>query len=329
MQYTEAEKIAVVIMSLENEKEGLGASLLKDLSPASLKKVASAMANLKVIDKESADGILREFSAKVHKKSEFMSLDPEKGLSAIVKALGKEDAFTEVLKQASENLKITDEFTAEELYSSIENENIGLISIVMLHLSPPKAAKLLSMFNLQQQLVLILRMSKTKEVDSETLSDIREFLEDALVNKEHKVKLNRNNSKFLADVLVSMGEESSQIILDDLSLRSGELAEKISENMFVFEDIFKLPNSSLAIVAQSFTLEEWTVALKATSEREVQLIKSNISQRNAVILEEELALAKSIRKVDQDEIRKKIASFARQKIASGELQGFSKEDVWV
>jgi flagellar motor switch protein FliG len=68
----------------------------------------------------------------------------------------------------------------------------------------------------------------------------------------------------LVDILNNVDRGTEKAILEELDREQPELAEKIRESMFVFEDIITLDNASIQRIIKEVDSKDWALALKTS-----------------------------------------------------------------
>jgi flagellar motor switch protein FliG len=116
----------------------------------------------------------------------------------------------------------------------------------------------------------------------------------------------RDGVKELADMLNQTDRSTERSILSELEAVDPELAERVRELMFVFEDLVKLDDRSLQELLRSVDTQKLAVALKGTNPELREVIERNLSERARTTLTEETDLLGQVRLKDVEEAQSEI-----------------------
>lgn len=92
----------------------------------------------------------------------------------------------------------------------------------------------------------------------------------------------------MASVLTNVAAGADKAILARIESSDPELAERIRNEMFLFEDVLALDDRTLQVVLRSATIRELALALKTASSEVLERFKRNMSARAAEDLVEEI-----------------------------------------
>jgi len=123
----------------------------------------------------------------------------------------------------------------------------------------------------------------------------------------------------VANILNQMDKIKEGEILGALEEMNPELAEKIKQLMFTFEDLVKLDNKSVQSLLKEIASEELAIALKGASDTIKEKIFSNMSERASAMLKEDLEAMGPVRLSEVGQAQTKIALTAKRLEAEGKI----------
>jgi flagellar motor switch protein FliG len=94
----------------------------------------------------------------------------------------------------------------------------------------------------------------------------------------------------LVDILNRSDRATERLILEGLEKNNPELADDVRNRMFIFEDITTLDDRSVQLVLRQVDAKELAIALKGVDQKVRDKIMSNMSERAAANLAEEINL---------------------------------------
>ena len=120
-----------------------------------------------------------------------------------------------------------------------------------------------------------------------------------------------------ATAVVSCAAEKA--ILEGLTDESPELVDDIRRLMFVFEDILRVDDRGIQAVLKEIDNEELALALRTASEELKDKIFSNMSERAAQLIKEEMEFMGPVRVSDVEGAQQKIVDVVRRLEDTGEI----------
>lgn len=123
----------------------------------------------------------------------------------------------------------------------------------------------------------------------------------------------------VVEILNNIDQTTERRILSDLDAVDPELADRIREQMFVFEDVLALDDRTLQRVLRQVSPKDLAVALKGVPPSSVAKVMRNISERAALDLEEEIEILGPVRLSTVEAAQATIVRSVRELEASGEI----------
>src|SRR5688500_9655754 len=116
--------------------------------------------------------------------------------------------------------------------------------------------------------------------------------------KSKKPPQAKGGIKAAAEMLGGLDAETRNRLLVNLAKRDPQVAIEIEKQLFVFEDLLRLSDSSLQVLLKEIPLSKLALALRKTSSEIKEFIKRNLSEQQQQMLREEMD-AQGLRKVSQ------------------------------
>ncbi|MGD9365262.1 MAG: flagellar motor switch protein FliG [Desulfobacteraceae bacterium] len=217
------------------------------------------------------------------------------------------------------NLKAIQNIAPNQLLQLIKDEHPQTIALILVHLKPAVASDILSMLEDEVKSDVAFRIASLDKVMSGMVEEIDRVFEEILSNKDQSSAQEAGGVGRLAEILNSIDGGTAEQIIDDIEEDDPELADEIKQKMFVFEDIVLVDDKGLQKVLRSVESQELAIALKAASEEVKQKIFSNMSERAADILKEEMEVSGAVRMKDVTDAQQKITRIVQEMERKGEL----------
>ncbi|WP_288253485.1 FliG C-terminal domain-containing protein, partial [uncultured Hydrogenophaga sp.] len=128
-----------------------------------------------------------------------------------------------------------------------------------------------------------------------------------------------------------MGTQIESSVIESIRDFDPELAQKIMDKMFIFEDLLKLDGKAIQLVLKEVATDQLIVALKGATNELRELVLSNMSSRAAEALREDLEARGPIRLSEVEAQQKEILKVVRRLSDEGQIVigGGGEEEAFV
>ena len=288
-QDDDAEDAAILLMSLGEEE---ASSVLKHMSPKEVQRMGETIAAMKAVPNERVDKVIDRFEAQAGSASLLVADSNEYVKAVLRKALGDDKAnlLIDRILQGSdttgiESLKWMDASSVAEL---LRNEHPQIAAAILVHLEFDHAAAVLKLFAERQRNEVLLRIATLDGIQPVALRDLNEVMSKVLAGGDRTKKASLGGAKAAAEMLNMMGGAVETSVLDFVRDADGDLAQKIMDNMFTFDDLEKVDDKGFQALLKEVQSESLVLALKGASPTLREKIFKNMSSRAAETLKEDL-----------------------------------------
>ena len=325
------EKSAMLLLSIGEDE---AAEVLKHLSPREVQKLGAAMAHMKAVPRDRVEAVLDEFRAHTDKGAP-MTVDEFKIRSMLTKALGDDRAanlLSRIMQGGDtagiEGLKWMDAATVGDL---IKNEHPQIIATILVHLDYDHAGNILKTFTERLRNDVLLRIATLDGVQPQALHELNESLTRLLAGSTNIKKTAMGGIRQAAEILNTVGQATETSIIDNVREYDPDLAQKILEEMFVFENLLDVDDRGIQLLLREVQSDSLIIALKGAPEELREKIFKNMSQRAAEMLKEDLEAKGPVRLSEVETEQKEILKIARRLADEGQivLGGGGGEDAYV
>jgi flagellar motor switch protein FliG len=165
---------------------------------------------------------------------------------------------------------------------------------------------------------VIMRMLRMEAVNKDILDDVERTLRNEFMSNLARTA-RRDAHEMMAEIFNNLDRNAEQRFLTALEERNRSSAERIKSLMFTFEDLSKLDSMAVQVVLRNVDKARLPTALKGASEGIRDMFFSNMSERAAKILREEIQAMGPVRLRDVDEAQGHIVQLAKELAAKGEI----------
>jgi flagellar motor switch protein FliG len=325
------EKGALLLVSLGADE---AAEVLKHLGPKEVQRLGSAMASLRAAPRERVETLLDELSSHASKGSPVIA-DEQMIRTMLTKALGDDRAANLISRILSggdtagiEGLKWMDANTVADL---IKNEHPQIIATILVHLEYDHAGDILKNFTERLRNDVILRIATLDGVQPAALRELNDALSRVMAGAASMKKTALGGVKTAAEILNFVGSAAETAIIDNVREYDADLAQKILDEMFVFENLIDLDDRGFQVLLREIQSDSLIIALKGAPPELREKVFKNMSQRAAEMLREDLESRGPVRLSEVEAEQKEILKTARRLAEEGQIQLASKgtEDAFV
>ena len=321
------DKCAIFLMSLgENE----AAEVLKQLTPKEVQKISTTMASMKSLTKEQISTVFDEFHQLAGEKTSVGSNSSDYIKKMLNQALGDDKAAGLIERilhggdtSGIESLKWMDAVSIAEL---ISNEHPQIIATILAHLEPDQCAGVLNALTERTRNDVILRIATLDGVQPLALRELNDVLTKLLMGSATTKKRIKGGTKATAEILNYVGGATEASVIEAMRAYDPELAQKILDEMFVFDNIMEIDDRGIQLILREIQSESLIVALKGASPELREKIFKNMSQRAAEMMREDLDAKGPVRVSDVEAEQKEIIKVIRRMADEGQIALGGKGD---
>jgi flagellar motor switch protein FliG len=311
---------AIFLMSLGEEE---AAEVFKHLSPKEVQKLGETIARMRNVSRERLDEVINKFAGAAAEQSLLVS-DTSNYVRAVLKrALGDDKAsllIDRILQGGDvsgiESLKWMDAASVGEL---IRNEHPQIIASILVHLERDHACGILQQFNERTRTDVMLRIATLDGIQPNALRELNDVLSKVLAGGDRLKKAKLGGSKTAAEILNFMGGSQDVAIVEAIRESDPDLAQKILDQMFTFDDLNKLDDKGIQAVLREVQSDALVIALKSADPDLREKIFKNMSQRAAETMREDLESKGPVRVSEVEAQQKEILKIVRRLADEGQI----------
>lgn len=314
------DKAAILLLSLGEEA---ASEVLRHMGPKEVHKISSAMAELRNISTSQVKNVITDFSTLIGSETSLGVGSRDYLRNVLVKALGEDKAGSIIDRvlmgenvSGLEQLKWMDPRAITEI---IKLEHPQIIAVVLSYLDSELSAEVLTLLPENLRSDIILRMATLDRLQPTALIELNNVIEKQFTGNDHVKSSSVGGIKTAANLLNLIEPSIEAVIIDGVSEIDSELAEKIQDLMFVFDDLSAINDKGIQMLLREISSETLVIALKGSDEAIKQKIFSNMSKRAGDMLREDLEAKGPVRVSDVEAAQKEILMIARRMQEAGEI----------
>lgn len=313
-----SQKAAIMILSLSDESL---APLWEMLDDEEVKEISQTMANLGSVTSETVERLFVDFANQMSAGGSLVG-----SFESAERLLGK-SLPRERVEQIMEDIRGPAGRTMWDklgnvnetvLANYLKNEYPQTVAVVLAKIKPDHASRVLAALPEDFALEVVARMLRMESVQKDVLDKVEETLRIEFMN--NLARTNRRDShEMMAEIFNNLDRQTENRFVSALEERNRDSAERIKALMFTFEDLAKLDPAGVQTLLRVVDKDKLGMALKGASDTLRDLFFSNMSERAAKILREDMEAMGPVRLRDVEAAQMEMVNAAKDLAQKGDI----------
>lgn len=313
-------RAALALVALGPER---AAKMLRRLPEDEAIALSQEVSRIGTIDANTARDVLAELAGSLKKSTTVASGGPDYAQDILSRAFGEEVARRRVNTDGGAHHDYFDYIEngrTAEIVRMLDTEPRPAIALVLAHLSPAKAADILSRFHTDLRADMGLRLAQLRAVPGQVVGMVDEDLRARLSALLTQQVATFDGVQLLAQLINNADQEMERQLLKDMAAKNPELTEQLRDALFVFDDIARLNDRAIQEILKASDTRVLATAMKGADESVNERIYKNLSERARENLREEIEFLRGLRPADIRDARKRVVGIVRQLEEAGTIQ---------
>ena len=303
--------------------EDFTSEVFKHLEDDEVKLIGEEMAQVNNIDYKMVSGIMDEFSQRTG-GGNILGISGKDFLQrTFPKAFGSKkaddllgDLFARTGARSFEKLNA---LNPQILGNLLASEHPQTIALILSNLKHQTAADIITQLPEDTQSEVVMRISDLEEVPNDIIGEVQEVIEELLADIDKETGENLGGIQTVAEILNHLDHKTENAIFEKIEMVREELADEIRQKMFLFEDLVELDDRSIRALLKEVGNDELMLALKTATEDLKDKVFSNVSQRAAAMMKEDMEVMGPVKLRDVEQAQLNIIKTARRLEEEGKL----------
>ncbi len=315
------EKTAILLLAMGDK---FTAEVFKRLDRQEISAVSKAMVELATVPKEQVEDVVREYHKALVTGQEMIA-----GGEDAVKRMLTKNLDADTAKYIMDHLNMDhgpapfrelENVSPRILAQILRNEHPQTLALILGHLHSEQAADLISNLPAGVRPEILMRLAKLEAVPEEMLMEVDKVLQTQLVAMGGKEGKKVGGVQAVAEILNAVDRATEEEVLSEIEEESAQMAEEIRNLMFVFEDINTLDGRHIRELLKEISNEDLTLALKGASEDLQEKFFSNLSERAATMIKEDLEIMGPVKLSDVEAAQQNVVKTVRRLEVENRIQ---------
>ncbi|MGA2976223.1 MAG: flagellar motor switch protein FliG [Spirochaetia bacterium] len=310
-------KAAQFLMLLGKDE---AARVLSHLSAEEVEGITREIARTQRIEENEASKILEEFGYIRETKDLIASGGIEKAKEMLLAAVGPEKAESILARvrkdMAPPPFTFLQDIDVHQAITLVREESVPVASLILAHLEPKLAARILQALSPEAQREIVPRIAKMQKVDSDVIRKAEEMLRSKVRDLGEPVTEEVNGKAALTEILRYMDPAREQAILEELEPNT---ANQIRKMLYTIDVIFQIPDKDLQKIMRDYADKELVLVLKGAEERVRRRLQASLSERRRELIRLEEEMGVPARKTDLDRAQQDFLEYVQLLEQKGEI----------
>ncbi len=312
------DRAAALLLALGPET---GSQILKDLDEEEVRLVTIAMSRLGKVQAEAIEKLMAEFVLDMSNAGAVVGNDDaaEKLLMRFLPEDRVQLIMEEIRGPAGRNMweKLT-KVPETVLANYLKNEYPQTIALILSKIKADHAARVLSILPPELGFEVIDRMLRMESVQREIIEGLEQTLRNEFMSNIAKTQRHDPHER-MAEIFNNFDRQTEARFIATLEEHNRDSAERIKSLMFTFEDLAVLDAAGIQTLLRQVERDKLAVAMKGANDRVKEFFFSNMSQRAAAMLREDMEVMGPVRLREVDEAQMTMVNLAKDLAAKGEI----------
>jgi flagellar motor switch protein FliG len=307
------DRAAILLLTL-GEREA--AMVLKNLPAKLVQKLGAAMAQISDVSRDEASEVISNFITDAESQTSVGVANTEFVRNALVEALGESAAANLIdqilLGRASKGLDSLKYMEPKAVADLIRIEHPQIIAIILSQLEAAQAARILACLPPEMHTDLLMRVATVEGIQPDALEELDAVMERQLGNATRLQAAGFAGPKIVADIVNFLEPRIESTVMRELKEADPELGAKIQDLVFVFDNLIEVDDRSMQELLRQVSSDKLLLAIKGADDRLRDKIFSNMSQRAAEMLRDDLEAALPVKLSEVENAQREILEIARR-----------------
>ena len=327
VQSSGAEMAAAALLSLG---ETVAASVLRHMDERSIGVISDAMARSRSLDSTAASTAMTRLALDLQTRGPI----PPDGFGylrrLLVSAFGEDkatDMMERIMRSSGGPIDVLSHTDPRMLAEQLSGERPQLLAVLLGHMNRLTAVSFLSSLPEDRAYEVVYRFARIDAVQPTAMAELRAMLSEALGGQIEARTTTIGGIRNAAELLNGMGGSASEKALGRIRELDSDLADRLRENMFTFDDLLNLGDQALQAILRVVPSEHLGPALRAAAAAVRTRVLDNVSKKAADYLRDEIENGPMVTRAEAHAAQRTIVEAALSLAREGKLSLQGDEDM--
>ncbi len=262
-ELTDIQKAAILLISLG---ESDAAEILKHLGPKEVQRIGEAMTQLDNVPQSRVEAVVADFMNVVSDQT-GIGINNDRYIRAMLnQALGEEKAKTLIdrilFSTNTSGLDTLRWMDPRQVAEVLRYEHPQIQAVVIAYLDPDQAAAVLAHLDEKMRLDILMRIAALDRIQPQALQELNDMFETQFAGSKASQSRTLGGVRSAASIMNYIETSLEAELMEGIKENDEELANEISDLMFVFEDLIDVDDRGIQTILREIATDTLVVALK-------------------------------------------------------------------
>ena len=288
-ELTGPQKAAILIITVGARAS---AQMLRSMKQSEIEAITLEVAKMENVKPELTEEVLKEYYHLMEAKK-FLLEGGVDYAEALLHELGGNEKSEQMLKKlkAQAESNVFEDFQDSkitQIASFVQNEHPQVAALIFSQLHTDKSAEILSYLPQDMQAEIIYRLASMEKVSMDVIQEIEGVIKEHMGGLDTLGDRVNSGTATVAQILNEANISVEKNVLDIIGERDPQMAADIKEQMFLFEDIIHFDDKTVQLIVNEMEKSDLVMGLKGVVKELTEKFLSNMSQRAAAMLQEDM-----------------------------------------
>lgn len=283
------QKAALLLIALDVDT---ASQVLKYLDGNDVEHISAEITKVRNIPSATAETVMHDFYNLIIAREYMLEGGLEYAQKVLEKSFGVSKALEIIEKVKNlttlKGFDVLKKADSSQLVNFLNKEHPQTIALILSHLNPDQTANALKELPDELRSEVAYRIATLGKISPQTLKQIEKVVDELAGFSINQSVSKIGGTKSLATILNRTNVSVSKEILAQIELLDPDIAMEIKRLMFLFDDIIHIQNKDIQRILKEVDRRDLALSLKIADEKLRDKIFSNMSERAAELLKEEL-----------------------------------------
>lgn len=283
------QKAAVLLIVLNVEP---ASEVLKHLDPSEVEQISAEISKVKNIPSHVVEQVLDDYYNLVTAREYVLEGGIDFAQKVLEKSFGLAKALEIVdrvkLVTTLHGFDVLKNADSTQLINFLNKEHPQTIALILAHLSADQTAEALKELPDDLRAEVVYRIATLGKISPHTLRQVEKVVDDLAGLSINQQMSKLGGPQTVATILNRANVSMNKQILAEIENKDITIAAEIKRLMFIFDDIVHLQNKDIQRILMEVDRKDLALSMKIADDNVKEKIFSNMSERAADLLKEEL-----------------------------------------
>ncbi len=310
---TGVQKAALLMIAVNVETAAL---LFKHLDPVDVEAISAEISQVRNVPSHIVDQVLSDYYALITAQEYVVEGGIDYAQQVLEKSFGLAKAM-EIIEKVKNittlrGFDVLKKADSAQLVNFLNKEHPQTIALILSHLNPDQTAEAIKELPDELRSEVVFRIATLGKISPQTLKQIEKVVDELAGFSMNQSMSKLGGPKSVATILNRTNVTLSKDIIAGIEERDPEVAQEIKRLMFLFEDIIHLQDKDIQRILKEVDRKDLSLALKIADEKVSSKIFSNMSERAADLLKEELQFMGPVKLKEVEAAQARIVDIIKQ-----------------